>query len=59
MQNSKGLYKKSVLHMQICFLLIRSIDLVAFLMAVAVKHYTISLFVYKYLVNESFAFSRG
>ena len=58
--------QKGVRHLQIlfCFVLffffwlIRSIDFVAVLTAVAVYHRTILFFVYKY-INESFAFSSG
>ena len=56
--------QKGVRHLQIFFFfffffwLIRSIDVVAVLIAVAVYHRTILFFVYKY-VNESFAFSPG
>ena len=43
-----------------CFLLIRSVDFVVVLIAVVVKHYTISsVFVNKYLVHESVTFSPG
>ena len=54
---------KGVRHLQIFFsffffLLIRSIDFAAVLIAVAVYHRTILFFVYKY-INESFAFSPG
>ena len=45
--------QKSVMHVHLFFWLIRSTDFVA------VKHYMISFFLYKYLVNESFAFSPG
>ena len=54
--NSKETYKKSVLHMQICFLLIKSIVFVAVLIAIAVKHYKILFFASKF---ESIASSPG
>ena len=56
----QGNVQKCALHVQICFLLIRSIDFVVVLIAVVVKHYTISsVFVNKYPVHESVTFSPG
>ena len=41
----REIYKKSVLHVQSCFLLITPIDILAVFVAIAALHYTILYFV--------------